>query len=97
MIRQRWDVMRGVLDEPQRRLFVDAEATVLGRGGISAVAAATGVSRGIVSAGLGELAALTASDAPAEAASPRVVRVRRPGWGAQEASGQRPDPGSRAD
>ncbi|MHB8311254.1 MAG: ISAzo13-like element ISCARN37 family transposase, partial [Metallibacterium sp.] len=38
-IKRRWEVLRGVLDERQRRLFVGVEALVLGRGGISHVAA----------------------------------------------------------
>jgi len=80
-IKQRWDVLRGVLDERQRRLLVGVEARVLGRGGIAAVTAATGVSRGTVSAGLGEVEALAANDAPADAGPPRTARVRRPGAG----------------
>lgn len=80
-IKQRWEVLRGVLDERQRRLLVGVEARILGRGGISAVAAATGVSRSTVSAGLGEIDALTASAAAAEADAPPVARMRRPGGG----------------
>jgi len=80
-IKQRWDGLRGVLDERQRRLLVGVEAKVLGRGGISVVAAATGVARGTVSAGRGEIEALAASAAGAQADSPRVARVRRPGGG----------------
>jgi Rhodopirellula transposase DDE domain len=80
-IKQRWGVLRGVLDERQRRLLVGVEAKVRGRGGISAVAAATGVSRATVGAGLGEVEGLAASAAGADADAPRVVRVRRPGGG----------------
>jgi hypothetical protein len=89
-IRQRWDVLRGVLDERQRRLLVGVEAKVVVRGGISAVAAATGVSRGTISSGLGEIEALTASDAPAEADSPRVARMRRPGGGRKKLADKDP-------
>ena len=65
-IKQRWDLMEGVLDERQRRLLLGVEAKILGRGGISAVAAATGVSRGTVASGLGEIEGLTASDGLAD-------------------------------
>ena len=34
-IGQRWEVMRGALDERQRRLWVAVEANVLGRAGVS--------------------------------------------------------------
>jgi len=80
-IKQRWDLMHRVLDERQRRLFVGAEARTLGRGGISAVAAATGVARATVAAGLEEVEALAASDGPASDGPPRAARARRPGGG----------------
>jgi hypothetical protein len=50
-IGRRWQVMRAALDERQRRPLVAGEAKVLGRGGVSAVAAATGVSRSTIMAG----------------------------------------------
>jgi len=55
-IGQRWKVMQSALNERQRRLLVAAEAKVLGRGGVSAVSLATGVSRSTIKAGLDELA-----------------------------------------
>jgi DNA-binding phage protein len=55
LIGQRWELMREALDERQRRLLVAVEAKVLGRGGVATVAAATGVSRGTIVAGLSEL------------------------------------------
>ena len=54
--------MRAALDERQRRLLVAVEAKVLGRGGVSAVAAATGVSRSTIMAGLGELEVMDVVD-----------------------------------
>lgn len=54
-IGQRWKVMQSALNERQRRLLVAAEAKVLGRGGVSAVSLATGVSRATIKAGLDEL------------------------------------------
>jgi hypothetical protein len=72
---KRFDLIGWALDERLRRLLAAAEAQVLGRGGITAVAAATGVSRRAIHAGLKELverpnALLLASD-----------RMRRPGAG----------------
>ena len=59
---QRWKVMCDALDERQRRLWVGIEAKVLGRGGIAAVAVATGVSRTTIAAGIQEIKAMVSSD-----------------------------------
>jgi len=80
-IEQRWEVMRRILDERQRRLFVGVEAKVLGRGGIAAVAAATGVSRATVRSGLGAIEALAADAGGVDAGRSPTARVRRPGGG----------------
>ena len=50
--------MHKALDERQRRLLVAVEAKVLGRGGVTAVARATGVSRTTILVGLNEIEAL---------------------------------------
>jgi len=57
-ISRRWEVMRNALDERQRRMLVAVEAMVLGRGGVSAVSAATGVSRTTITTGLNEIEAM---------------------------------------
>ena len=54
-IEQRWELMRERLDERQRRTYAAAEAKVIGRGGVSQVAAATGLARGTIMAGMLEL------------------------------------------
>ena len=59
---QRWKVMRDALAERQRRLWVGIEAKVLGRGGIAAVAVATGVSRTTIAAGIQEIEAMVSSE-----------------------------------
>ena len=59
------------LDERQRRLLLGAEAIALGRGGITAVAVAAGVSRPMVTRGVAEVRAGAGADG----------RVRRPGGG----------------
>ena len=56
-IRTRFEKLAWALDERMRRLFAAAEAAVLGHGGVTMVAQATGVSRRAIYAGLEELAA----------------------------------------
>jgi len=76
---QRWNVMRDALDERQRRLLVGVEAKVLGRGGVSAVAVATGVSRTTIAAGIQEIEAKMSSDVGA--AAPLQTGTRQAGAG----------------
>lgn len=72
-LRKRWETLSGQLNERQRRLFVAAEAQVLGRGGITLVQRITGVSAATISAGLKELRAGLEGTA--------VQAVRRAGGG----------------
>jgi Rhodopirellula transposase DDE domain len=60
------------LDERGRRRWAAAEALALGRGGLRAVARATGLARNTVAAGIRELS---------DPAAPPPDRVRRPGAG----------------
>ena len=78
---ERYELLEWVLDERQRRMFVAAEAKVLGRGGVSAVAKATGVSRETVRAGLAELDAARSSEGGAGV----LAGVRRAGGGRKRA------------
>ena len=71
-IRERYGLMKGLLNERSRRRWVAAEARSHGRGGIAAVARATGVSEGTIRRGLREL------DVVEELGR---ERVRRPGAG----------------
>ncbi len=66
--------MRDALDERQRRLLVAIEAKVLGRGGVSAVAVATGVSRTTIAAGIQEIEAMLSSDLTAATSPPPGTR-----------------------
>jgi hypothetical protein len=63
------------MDERRRRQWAAAEARELGRGGVSAVARATGLSRTTITAGLREL------KLPARQRAVETLRVRRPGGG----------------
>jgi hypothetical protein len=75
-IRQKYQLLRPVMDERLRRLWAAAEAQALGHGGIAQVAAATGLSRQTIAAGLRELH----PDPPPPRAAP-PGRIRRPGGG----------------
>src|ERR1700758_5047159 len=52
LIRQKYEALKPFLDERVRRLWAGAEARALGRGGIAAVAAATGLSRDTIRGGM---------------------------------------------
>jgi len=54
-IRTRYSALSPLLDERARRLVVAAESQTAGRGGISAVSRATGVSRQVIRQGVAEL------------------------------------------
>jgi transposase len=71
-VRSRFQMLAGELDERRRRLWAAAEARSAGRGGIAAVARATGMSVETIRRGIAELEA-------GETLEPG--RVRRPGGG----------------
>ncbi len=71
-VRTRFQRIEPFLDERDRRLFAANEAIALGRGGATAVAAATGIARSTINRGIGEL----------KAARNEIGRgIRRPGAG----------------
>ena len=76
-MKRRFELLARHLDERTRRLWAASEALAIGRGGASAVARATGVSRRVIGEGIKELA-----DGPPAGA----VRVRRPGGGRKRAT-----------
>ena len=76
-IKARFTTLRHVLDERSRRMVVAAESQSMGRGGISAVSQATGVSRQVIRQGIQELN------------QPTVLpqgRIRRTGGGRKKAA-----------
>src|SRR5947209_10784653 len=91
-IRAKFETLRPYLDERRRRLWAAAEAMVLGRGGITAVATATGLQRLTIRAGIRELQADpgNATGAESAAAADRVQRVRAPGGGRKPLTTQDP-------
>jgi Rhodopirellula transposase DDE domain len=75
VIQEKFTWLRSAMSEAATRLWAAAEARAIGRGGVSAVARATGLSVNTIRAGLREL------DDPAHAARLAAGQVRRPGGG----------------
>jgi Rhodopirellula transposase DDE domain len=74
-IATKFQALRPFLDERRRRLWAAAEALALGWGGVTTVAAATGLHRNTVSQGLRELRAVDPDGVPSE------QRIRAVGGG----------------
>ncbi len=81
-IQAKYEQLRPVMDERVLRLWAAVEARALGRGGVSRVAAATGLSRQRIADGLRELAVLAHAPPPDP---PQQQRIRRPGGGRKRA------------
>lgn len=75
IIRIKFELLEWALDERLRRLFAAAEASALGRGGVTRVAKATGISRRAIHVGLRELAA------PKIPIESQDIRIRKTGAG----------------
>src|SRR6266852_1446819 len=75
-IAARFEALKTVLDERSRRLLAAAESQAVGKGGISVVAKATGISRPVIRQGIADL-----KNPPALAAG----RVRKEGGGRKRA------------
>jgi len=74
LIKQKFEMLCPFMDERMRRLWAAAEAQALGRGGMTAVAAATGLSRTTITQGMREQQGSTE-----EERSPG--QIHRPGGG----------------
>jgi hypothetical protein len=84
-VRDKYEASSMMLNERSRRLWAAAEARSLGRGGIAAVIAATGMSSATVDKGLGELNAAESGDVTLP-----PDRVRQPGGGRKRARDEQP-------
>jgi hypothetical protein len=84
-IAQKFEALRPVLNELARRRWAATEALAFGRGGISAVARATGLSHKTIRAGIRELQSTAGA-----AATPEIARMRRPGAGRKRRAAQDP-------
>jgi hypothetical protein len=85
-IKSRFERLRPAMDERLCRLWAATEALALGRGGVTWVAQATGVSRKRIGAGIRELRELATPPTP----PPPSQRIRRPGGGRKRASERDP-------
>ena len=77
-VRQKYEALAPLLHEKAQRRWAACEARVLGPGGISLVAAATGLSRPTIHRGLAEL---QSGRDQSEDADPQPPRIRRTGGG----------------
>lgn len=84
-IRRRFESLEPEMDERMRRHWAAAEAQERGWGGVSAVSAATGLSRTTITSGLRELKEREAGTSPA------TRRIRRPGGGRKRRTETDPD------
>ncbi|KJU82544.1 protein, Rhodopirellula transposase family, partial [Candidatus Magnetobacterium bavaricum] len=75
VIQRKFEVLKDVLDEQSRRLWAAVEAEALGRGGITSVSKATGLSRTTIYEGIRRIAELK------EKPSKGKKRIRLPGGG----------------
>jgi transposase len=75
-ITARYEALKPVLDERTRRLVAAAESQAIGKGGISSVSRATGISRPVIRQGIAELK---------DPASLGLGRIRRQGGGRKKA------------
>ena len=80
-IKDKYSALADRLDEATLRLWAAVEARSLGRGGVSAVARAVGLSRTTIHAGLAELGRAAVAARTLDAGVPRPRRVRVPGGG----------------
>ena len=81
----KFEALRPVLNELARRRWAATEALAYGRGGISAVARATGLSRQTIRAGIREM-----RQGEGAAAAPETAPMRRPGAGRKRRAAQDP-------
>jgi hypothetical protein len=82
-IATKYALLYPVLDERTARLWAASEAVALGKGGITLVASATGITRKRIANGIRELETL--AQAPT-VEKPRSQRLRRPGGGRKSAT-----------
>jgi transposase len=83
-VQEKYDTLAPMMNEQLRRRWAGCEAMAIGRGGISAVAVATGLSRNTVARGMQEVE----ETMPELAARVRQGLVRKPGGGRPPISSQ---------
>ena len=81
MIRSKFELIKTRFDEKNRRHWAAVEAKAIGRGGITLVSKATGLSRTTITAGIREISGF----------SENCKRVRRPGGGRRRIADREPE------
>ena len=89
-IRAKFEALRPYLDERRRRLWAAAEALALGRGGMTAVAAATGLQRATIQVGVRELQGGPSTSSEPEPVADQAQRVRAPCGGRKPLTSEDP-------
>jgi len=89
-IKDKYRALAGRLDEATLRLWAAVEARTLGRGGVSTVAQAIGLSRTTIHAGLKELGSSPPVAATPPAAAPGKRRIRAEGGGRKKLTDKDP-------
>jgi hypothetical protein len=89
-IKDKYRALAGRLDEATLRLWAAVEARTLGRGGVSTVAKAIGMSRTTIHAGLTELGSSPPVAPPAAAGAPSQRRIRAEGGGRKKLTDKDP-------
>ena len=84
-VAEKFEALCPVLHERARRRWAATEALAFGRGGLSAVARATGLSRQTIQAGIREI-----RNGACGASTPETARIRRPGAGRTRRTAQDP-------
>ena len=87
VVEEKYERISPIMNERLRRRWAACEAMALGRGGISAVSTATGISRTTIRKAILEVQA----DLPEFAEELAPERIRRPGGGRQSILEQYPD------
>ncbi len=85
-VKARFEKIFPFLNERQRRIYAAVEADVIGRGGVSRVSKALGMSRNTISSGLEELSEASQSEGQAKPLS----KSRRPGGGRKRETDRAP-------
>ena len=81
IIKQKYELLKSVLNERSRRRFAAVEANAIGHGGIQIISRATGLNRNTISRGIKELGNKKEMD---------VERIRRPGAGRKKTKDKDP-------
>lgn len=84
VIKNKYNALKNLLDERNRRMWAASEASAIGRGGISIVSKATGLSRTTITAAIKELGDFVEGKIKIESLETEPAMIRRKGGGRKE-------------